>query len=138
MGIDRFAHLPPPSILDKRTFEEVYDAILAFYNTAYPAFSNSVEGDPVWAALQTAAFVALNAVQQTNDAFLQTQLLYATGTNLDVLAGNYGIVRLVKVAEVRDADGIVITPEVLETDTQLRARAFLQWGRLGCRNGWVV
>ena len=137
MGIDRFSHLPPPSILDKRTFEEVYDEILAFYNTAYPTFANPVEGDPIWAALQTASFVALNTIRQTNDAFLQTQLLYATGINLDVLAGNYGIVRLIKQAEVLDEDGVVITPEILETDSQLRARSFLQWAGLGVgTDGW--
>ena len=137
MSIDRFSHLPPPSILDKRTFEEMYAEILTFFNTAYPDFANPVEGDPIWAALQTASFVALNTVQQTNDAFLQTQLLYATGSNLDVLAGNYGIVRIVKVEEVRDIDGIVTTPEELETDTAFRARAFLQWAGLGVgTNGW--
>ena len=137
MSIDRFTHLPPPSILDKRTFEEMYEEILDFFESAYPDFANPVEGDPIWAALQTAAFIAHNTVNQTNDAFLQTQILYATGDNLDVLAANYGVVRLVKQEEVLDDNGDVETPEVLETDTQLRARAFLQWAGLGVgTNGW--
>lgn len=137
MSIDRFLHLLAPSVLDKRTFEEMYTEILDYFNTAFPEFSNPVEGDPVWACLQTAAFVALNAVQQTNDAYLQTQILYATGDNLDILAANYGVVRQVKVEEVLDVNGEVETPEVLETDSQLRARAFLQWAGLGVgTNGW--
>lgn len=135
-SIDRFTHLPPPSILDKRTFAEMYAEILAWFNTAYPDFANPVEGDPIWAVLQVAAYVAHSAVQQTNDVFLQTQLLYATGDNLDVLAGNYGVVRLVKQAAVVE-DGEITTPAVLETDTQFRARAFLQWAGLGVgTNGW--
>ena len=137
MGIERFSHLPPPSILDKRTFEAMYVEIRDYFNTAFPEFANPVEGDPIWACIQTAAFVALNAVQQTNDAFLQTQLLYATGANLDVLSGNYNVVRIVKQEEVLDDNGEVEIPEILETDAALRARAFLQWAGIGVgTNGW--
>ena len=113
----------------------MYAEILAWFETAYPDFANPVEGDPIWACLQTAAFVAYSAVKQTNDAFLQTQVLYATGANLDVLGGNYGLTRIVKVAADLDADPPVA--EVLETDTQFRARMFAQWEGLGVgTNGW--
>lgn len=137
MSTELFRTLPTPTILDTRTFEEMFTEVRAFFVAAYPAFANYVEGDPVHAALQAAAYSKLNDAQRTNDAYLQTLLAHASGDNLDVLAANFGVSRQTKTAAVLDENGVIVTPAVLETDAALRNRACLQWAGLGAgTNNW--
>lgn len=131
MSAELFRRLPLPAILDERTFEDMFAEVRAYFENAFPDFANYVEGDPVWAALQSAAYSKLNDAKRTNDAYLQSSLAYATGTNLEVMAANVGVFRLTKKEEVLDDLGNIEEPAVLETDDQLRERACLQWAGLG-------
>ena len=131
MSAELFRNLPPPTVLDERTFEDMFDEVRTYFENAFPAFANFVEGDPIWAALQSGALSKLNDAKQTNDAYLQSSLAYATGANLDVMAANVGVFRLTKKEEVLDDLGNVEEPAVFETDDQLRERACLQWAGLG-------
>ena len=137
MSTELFRLLPTPSIIDTRTYEDMFVEVRDFFTDAFPAFANFVEGDPVWAALQSAAYSKLNDAQRTNATYLQTLLAYATGDNLDVLAANFGVSRQTKIPEVLDDEGNIETPAVLETDAQFRNRACLQWAGLGAgTNNW--
>ena len=123
--------LPPPSIIDESTYEEIFNSMIDEFREIQPNYTNIVEGDPVYSIAQRAAYRELNLRKQINNAYRQTLLLYATGTNLDNVVANYGLTRLVKKEAVYDENGVLVEPEVLETDEQLRIRGWLVWSALG-------
>lgn len=123
--------LPPPSIIDESTYEEIFNSMIDEFREHQPSYTNIVEGDPVYSLAQRAAYRELNIRKQINNAYRQTLLPYATGANLDNVVANYGLTRLVKKEAVYDENGVLVEPEVLETDEQLRIRGWLVWSALG-------
>ena len=133
----RFPNLPEPDAIDKSTFEAIFQRKIAKFKAEYPDYDNIVEGDPVWEMAEMSAYDELNLLQQINNTYRQTLILYATGTNLDNLVFNIGLTRLVKQEAVYDENGLLVTPEILETDEQLRRRYLLAWHALGLGTlGW--
>ena len=136
MSLD-FPDLPTPEIIDTSTYEEILARKLEKFRTLAPSYTNIVEGDPVYMMAQVAAYDELNLRKQMNNAYRQTNILYATGANLDNLVANVNLTRQVKQAAVYDSNGVLQTPEVLETDEQLRRRYMLAWHALGLgTHGW--
>lgn len=130
-------NLPEPEIIDKSTYEQIFDRKIAKFRELQPDYTNIVEGDPVYVMAQVSAYDELNLRKQINNAYLQTIILYASGTNLDNLVANINMTRFVKEEAVYDDNGVLITPEVLETDDQLRRRYLLAWHALGLGTfGW--
>ena len=123
--------LPLPDIIDESTYEEIFNSMIDEFREHQPSYTNIVEGDPVYSIAQRAAYRELNLRKQINNAYRQTLLPYATGTNLDNVVANYGLTRLVKQEAVYDENGVLVEPEVLETDEQLRIRGWLVWSTLG-------
>ena len=132
-----FPNLPEPSIIDKSTFEAIVKRKIDKFKAEFPDYNNIVEGDPVWEMAEMSAYDELNLRQQMNNGYRQTLILYATGTNLDNLVFNIGLTRTVKQEAVYDENGLLVTPERLETDDQLRRRYLLAWHALGLGTlGW--
>ena len=123
--------LPPPEIIDETSYEAIFDRKIATFRELQPEYTNIVEGDPIYSLAQAEAYDELNLRKQINNAYRQTLLLYATDTNLDNVVANYGLTRLVKKEAVYDENGLLVEPEVLETDEQLRVRGWLVWSALG-------
>ena len=123
--------LPPPSIIDESTYEEIFNSMIDEFREHHPDYTNIVEGDPIYSIAQRAAYRELNLLKQINNAYRQTLLPYATGANLDNVVANYGLTRLVKKEAVYDENGVLVEPEALETDEQLRIRGWLVWSALG-------
>ena len=132
-----FPELPTPEIIDTSTYEEIFEAKIERFKSRYPAYTNLVEGDPIYMLLQDVSYDELNLRKRINNAYRQTNILYATGANLDNLVANVNLVRQVKQEAVYDSNGILETPEIVETDEQLRRRYLLAWHALGLGTfGW--
>ena len=132
-----FPDLPVPEIIDSSTYDEILERKLEKFRELAPGYTNIVEGDPIYMLAQVAAYDELNLRMRINNAYRQTNILYATGSNLDNLVANVNLVRQVKQEAVYDSNGILQTPERLETDEQLRRRYMLAWHALGLGTfGW--
>lgn len=115
------SRLPAPDVVEALDFETIYAARRADFLARYPEFSAFVESDPAVKLLQVGAYQELNLRQRVNDAARACMLAYAGGSDLDNLAALFGVTRRV-IAPADLQDG---TPEVLESDTDLRRRTVL-------------
>ena len=125
-----FPNLPDPNIIDPSTYEQIFNRKLTNFQNEYPQFTNVQEGDPLYELIQASAYDELNLRKRINNAYQQTLLQYATGTNLDHLVALIGLTRQIKEEAVFDNDGILVSPQVNETDDALRERGFLRWHSL--------
>lgn len=139
MTIDLTA-LPAPAVLETLDFEEVYQAELAAYQELMGEdWSAPLESDPVTKLLELGSYRRLQNRARVNDAAKALLLAYATGTDLDQLAANVSLQRLVVQAE--DLSAIPPVPAVLEEDDALRERVQLVYEGLttaGPRNSYIL
>ncbi|WP_439587660.1 baseplate assembly protein [Hydrogenophaga sp.] len=112
--------LPAPQVIEPLDFEAIYQQRLARMLELHPEFTEVLESDPAIKLLQVMAFQELLLRQRINDAARACMLAYATGTDLDQLAANFQVQRL-----VLDPGNPTATPPVpptFETDARLRER----------------
>ncbi len=117
--------LPPPNVVEALDFEVIFAAKLARLIQLDPSFDALVESDPAYKLLQVAAFDELHLRQRINEAARSVMLAYATGADLDQLAANFALQRLV-VDPGRPA-AIPPVPATFETDASLRRRVQLSF-----------
>lgn len=86
--------LPPPALVATPEFAEIYEAMVAHFQSLNPAYSLWVESDPVAIVLQVMAYRELLWRHQLNWTAMQTLLAFAEGANLDHRAAFYGVTRL--------------------------------------------
>jgi len=117
------SQLAPPAVVETLSFEEILGAMLSDLRARAPDFTALLESDPAFKILEVAAYRELLLRQRVNDAAHAVMLAYAAGTDLDHIAANYGVGRLL----ITPADDTTIppTPAVYETDADLRARTTL-------------
>lgn len=117
------SRLSAPDVVETLSFEAILAAMLADLRTRDAAFSALTESDPAYKILEVAAYRELLIRQRINDAARSVMLAYAKGADLDQIAGNFGIKRLV----IRPADERAVPPvaAVFETDDELRNRVTL-------------
>lgn len=113
--------LPAPQVIEPLDFEAIYATRLAQFQALYPDFSLALESEPVVKLLQLISYQELILRQRINEAARATMLAYALGTDLDNLAANFQVARLL----VTPADTTAIPPvaAVYESDDRLRERA---------------
>lgn len=125
-----FSNLPPPDAVEPLDYETIYAARRARFlelwdiargeDPSLPAYDTLfLETDPVAVLLQESAYRELLLRARVNDAVLSVLLARASGADLDNLAANYGVSRLVVTAATDDA------PAVMEADRRLRRRVLL-------------
>lgn len=87
------------------------------------AFTALVESDPAYKILEVAAYRELLIRQRVNDAAKAVMMAYATGADLDQIAANYDVARLL----ITPADDTTIPPTaaVYESDDEFRTRIIL-------------
>lgn len=112
--------LPPPAVIETLDFEAVYQSRLLQFQNLYPAFDQVLESDPAIKLLELAAWQELLMRQRINDAARGCMLAYAVGTDLDHLAANFQVQRLV--ITPADPDALPPIEAVLESDERLRER----------------
>jgi len=140
MSTIELSALPAPQVLEDLDFEETYQSELAtfrqFMGDNWTAF---LESDPVTKLLQVGAYRRLQNRARVNDAAKALLLAYAKGADLEQLAGNVRLKRLVIQAE--DLTAVPPVPAVLEEEDALRERVQLVYEGLttaGPRNSYIL
>jgi len=117
------AQLAAPDIVEPLNFEAILAAMLADLQARDSTFTALVESDPAYKILEVAAYRELIIRQRVNDAARGVMLATATGVNLDHLAANFNVERLL--ITPADDDAIPPIPAVYESDAAFRARVQL-------------
>jgi len=132
--------LPAPQVLEDLDFEAIFQADLATFRSHMgDNWDASLESDPVNKLLEVGAYRKLLNRARVNDAAKALLLAYAQGSDLDQLAANVQLRRLV--VQVEDLSTVPPTFQVLEEDDALRERVQLVYEGLttaGPRNSYVL
>lgn len=126
MAID-LTQLPPPKVVEELDFETLLAQRKARLIAASPpeirsgiAAALASETEPLTIELQENTYEAMILRQRMNDAAKASLLAYATGTDLDNRAADYGVSRLL--ITPADPDANPPTDAVWEEDDRLRYR----------------
>jgi phage-related baseplate assembly protein len=115
--------LPAPDVVQTLSFETILAEMLTDLRTRDPSFTALVESDPAYKILEVAAYRELLIRQRVNDGARAVMLAYSTGSDLEQLAGLFGVTR--KLIDSGDANAIPPVPATYETDASLRYRTQL-------------
>lgn len=132
--------LPAPALLEDLDFETLYQADLATFRAHLgEGWDAALESDPVTKLLEVGAYRKLMNRARINDAAKALLLAYAEGRDLDQLAANVALQRLV----IQPADPTAFPPTeaILEADDALRERVQLVYEGLttaGPRNSYIL
>ncbi|MGB9088912.1 MAG: baseplate J/gp47 family protein [Pseudomonas farsensis] len=134
------SRLPAPQVLESLDFEDAYGEELSRFRL-YMAdqWDALVESDPVTKLLELGAYRRLQNRGRVNDAAKALLLAYAKGDDLDHLAANVSLGRLV--VQPEDLLAVPPVPAVLEADDALRERVQLVYEGLttaGPRNSYIL
>ncbi|WP_404941793.1 baseplate J/gp47 family protein [Pseudomonas danubii] len=132
--------LPAPQVLEALDFEALYQGKLAtFRRHMGDNWTANLESDPVSKLLELSAYGDMQLRARVNDAAKALLLAHAKGTDLDHLAANVKLQRLV----ILQGDPQAVPPveEVKEADDALRERVQLAYEGLttaGPRNSYIL
>ncbi|EJD6673387.1 baseplate assembly protein [Providencia rettgeri] len=119
--------LPPPDVVESLDFEILFAEHKATLIEAMPeeqraaiARTLELESEPLVKLLQVNCYRELLLRQRVNEAARASMVAFATGADLDQLAANNGVKRLVLFAG--DENAIPPIPPVYESDSDLRVR----------------
>ena len=123
-GVD-LSQLPPPNVIEPLDFEVIFARKLARLIGLDRTFDALVESDPAYKVLQVAAYDELLLRQRINEAAKAVMLAYAEDEDLDQLAANFQLKRLI----ITPADPAAIppVPAVYESNESLRRRVQLSF-----------
>lgn len=126
--------LPTPLAIESLDYEALFQAWLTQFKALAPWYDvGDLQTDPGVIIAQAMTYMRLNDRARVNDAYAALRLALAVSTDLDGLAADRGITRLLYTA----ADATTGAPAVYEDDESLRLRTFLRmqtWG-LGTPRG---
>lgn len=139
------SQLPPPQIVEQIDFEQILAERKAYMISLWPADEQAqiaarleIESEPLTKLLQENAYRETVWRQRVNEASLANLLATARGTDLDQLAGNFNVKRLVIQQGKANAVPPILT--LMEGDDSLRERAQMAWEGLstaGPRNSYI-
>lgn len=132
--------LPAPQVLEALDFEELYQGKLAtFRRYMGDNWTASLESDPVTKQLELSAYGDMLLRARVNDAAKALLLAHAKGSDLDQLAANVNLRRLV--IQAGDPQAVPPVAQVKEADDALRERVQLAYEGLttaGPRNSYIL
>ncbi|SIR44737.1 baseplate J/gp47 family protein [Pseudomonas sp. A214] len=140
------AQLPDPDVVEQIDYEQILADRKAYAISLWPAEQQAevaatlaVESEPLTKLLQENAYREMLLRQRVNEASLANMLAKAKGKDLEQLAGNVNVQRLV----VTPGNSSAIPPiiAVMESDDSLRERAQMAWEGLstaGPRNSYIL
>lgn len=139
------SQLPPPKIVEQIDFEQILAERKAYMISLWPVEEQAqiaarleIESEPLTKLLQENAYRETVWRQRVNEASLANLLATARGTDLEQLAANFNVKRLV-IQEGR-ANAVPPVPKLMESDDSLRERAQMAWEGLstaGPRNAYI-
>lgn len=116
-------NLPAPIIFYEVDYEKELEDLKDEFLSRNPNYEVlMLESDPVVKLLEVLAYKSVNLKASANEKLKQMMLKYATGRNLDNIAANTGVTRLV--IQEGDPEANPPIPEILESDEDLRERAY--------------
>ncbi|MCX9038824.1 baseplate J/gp47 family protein [Citrobacter portucalensis] len=127
MPVVDLSQLPKPAVIDVPEFESLLAQRKARLVSLYPADEQaaitrtlSLESEPVVKLLQENVYREILLRQRINEAALAGMVAFSRGSDLDNLAANNDVVRLI----VRPADPNAVppVPAIMEKDDDLRLR----------------
>ncbi|NLT88564.1 MAG: baseplate assembly protein [Pseudomonas lactis] len=139
------SQLPPPQIVEQIDFEQILAERKAYMISLWPADEQAqiaarleIESEPLTKLLQENTYRETVWRQRVNEASLANLLATARGTDLEQLAGNFNVKRLV--IQQGKANAVPPIPTLMESDDSLRERAQMAWEGLstaGPRNSYI-
>lgn len=136
------AQLPDPEVVEQIDYETILAERKVYAIGLWPAEQQAevaatlaLESEPLTKLLQENAYRETLWRQRVNEAALATMLAKAKGADLEQLAANVNVQRLV-VTPATDT-----TPALMESDESLRERAQMAWEGLstaGPRNSYIL
>lgn len=139
------AQLPAPEVVEPLDYERILETRKARYLALFAqedrdavAKALALESEPLVITLQENAEREVILRQRVNDAARSVLLAFARGANLEHIAAEYNVRRLV----IRPADPTALPPveAIYEGDDELRERAQMAWEGLstaGPRDGYI-
>lgn len=127
MSIVDLSQLPPPQVVDEPEFETLLAQRKANFIALYPADEQAavtrtlaLESDPIVKLLQENTYREILLRQRINEAAQAVMVAYGMGSDLDQLAANNNVQRLI----ITPADLNAVPPvaAVMEPDSDLRQR----------------
>lgn len=114
------AQLAAPDVVETLDFEAILAAEVADLQARDTTYTALLESDPSYKNLEVNSYREVLVRQRVNDAARAVMLAYATGADLDQIAANYNVARLL----ITPADDTTIPPTlaVYEADADLRNR----------------
>lgn len=139
------SQLPAPQVVEQIDYEQILAERKAYAVSLWPADQQAeiagrleLESEPITKLLQENAYREMIWRQRVNEASLAVMLSSAGGNDLDQLAANVNVKRLV--IQVAQPLAIPPIPQVLESDEALRERAQMAFEGLstaGPRNSYI-
>lgn len=127
MPVVDLSQLPPPEVVDVPDFESLFALRKANFIALYPveeraakARTLELESDPQVKLLQESAYREILLRQRINEAAQAVMVAFAMGGDLEQLAANNNVQRLVITPE--DLTAVPPVEAVMESDTDLRQR----------------
>ena len=139
------SQLPAPQIIEQIDFEQILAERKAYAISLWPISEQAeiaarleMESEPLNKLLQENAYRETIWRQRVNEASLANLLATARGTDLEQLAGNYNVKKLV----IQEGNALAVppVPRLMESDDSLRERAQMAWEGLstaGPRNSYI-
>ena len=139
------SQLPLPQIVEQIDFERVLAERKAYMISLWPVAEQAeiaarldMESEPLTKLLQENAYRETLWRQRVNEASLANLLATARGADLEQLAANFNVRRLV--IQEGKADTVPPVPKLMEDDDSLRERTQMAWEGLstaGPRNNYI-
>lgn len=139
------SQLPPPQIVEQIDFEQILAERKAYAVSLWPVEEQAqiaarleMESEPLTKLVQENAYRETVWRQRVNEACLANLLATARGTDLEQLAANFNVKRLV--IQEGNANAVPPVPKLMESDDSLRERAQMAWEGLstaGPRNSYI-
>lgn len=117
------SELDSPDVVERIDYEAILAAMIDDLQARDPEFTALVESDPAYKVLEVAAYRETLLRQRVNEAAQGVMLAYARGADLDQIAANYNVERLL--IDSGDPDAIPPVPPTFESDADFRRRVQL-------------
>jgi phage-related baseplate assembly protein len=119
--------LPSPQVIQQLDYEAELETMKGMVRAAAPDLARvlDLESEPAVKLLEIAAYYVLLVRGEINDGARAVMLAHATSTDLDAIAANYNVARLL--LDAGDPDAIPPVPPTYESDAELRRRVQLSF-----------
>ncbi len=139
------SQLPAPQVVEQIDYEQILAERKAYAISLWPAEEQAeiagrldMESEPLTKLLEENAYREMVWRQRVNEASVANMLALAKGTDLENLAANYNVKRLI--IQKANPSAVPPIPKLMEGDDSLRERAQMAWEGLstaGPRNSYI-